>query len=73
MTTPQETLPATEQVSLREYLERLIEEYDRRYTERFDAQEKAIRVALAAHNRTIYVVGTILAMLQVFMKFLRLG
>ena len=73
-TAPQETLMTPgDQVSLRDYLERLITEHDRRYSERFEAQEKAIRVALAAHNRTVWIVGSVLAILQVFMKFLRLS
>ncbi len=60
-----------EQVSLREFLERLIAENDRRYNERFEAQEKAIRVALAAHNRSIWIVGTVLAALQVVIHMVR--
>ncbi len=55
---------STEQVRLREFLERIIHENDRRYDERFEAQEKALRVALAAHNRSIWIVGTVLAALQ---------
>ena len=58
-------------VSLKDYLERVIVEHDRRYTERFEAQEKAIRVALAAHNRTLWVVGTVLAILQVASHLLK--
>jgi len=51
-------------VSLRQYLERLIAEHDRRYQERFDAQEQALKVALAAHNRVVVVVGAVLGALQ---------
>ncbi len=64
------TVTAAEQVSLREFLERLIHENDRRYDERFEAQEKAIRVALAAHNRSIWIVGTVLAALQLVIRII---
>lgn len=41
---------ADEPVSLREHLEALIEERDKRYTERAEQQDKAVQAALAAQK-----------------------
>ncbi len=50
-----------ESVSLREHIERLLLEQDKRYEQRFQAQEKAVRIALEAvdrsHNRTVWLAG----------------
>lgn len=43
------------EVSLKEHLESLIGESDRRYSQRFDAQEKAVREALLAAERAVQV------------------
>lgn len=44
-------------------LEKLMEERDRRYTERFEAQEKALGLALASSRGMIATVISILALL----------
>jgi hypothetical protein len=44
-------VPAT--VSEREYIERILSERDQRYSERFDAQEKAVAAALAAAKEAV--------------------
>ena len=40
-------------ISLREYVERLIQLHDVRYAQRFDAQEKAVLAALAAAKEAV--------------------
>ncbi len=66
--------PVTETVSLRDFIERLLLEMDKRYQERFEAQKEAIRVALASqettHKHTVWIVGTVLAVLQLALHFL---
>lgn len=39
-------MDTTAQVTLKEYVEKLINEHDRRYEDRFEAQEKALNLAL---------------------------
>jgi hypothetical protein len=62
-------------VSLREFFDRILIEMDKRYEDRFVAQKEAIRVALEAQERaykhTVWLIGAILAALQLGLHFLR--
>ncbi len=46
--------PVTETVSLRDFIERLLLEMDKRYQERFEAQKEAIRVAIFGDGFLLY-------------------
>jgi len=67
--------PVTESISLRDFIERLLAEMDKRYAERFEAQKEAIRVALqavqATHRHTVWIVGAVLAILQLLLHFIK--
>jgi hypothetical protein len=65
-----------EEVSVREYLERLLEERDRRYEERFQAQEKATAVAEDVkernHRNTLWLAGlTIIVITDIILHYLK--
>jgi len=45
--------PAPSDIQLKEYVEALIEAADRRYEDRFNAQEKAVNAALAAAEKAV--------------------
>ena len=49
---------ATNGVSLREYIERVVQEMDRRYGERWEAQQQAVQAALLAQEKAVQAAFT---------------
>lgn len=57
------------EVQLKEYIERLLDAADKRYEQRFDAQEKAIELA-SARAQIVSIISIIIAILSVVVVYL---